>query len=195
MLGTVGRAIATRNLQWLQGWVAGRYGVALDVKIVSELLEIAYAIAVGGEMQTGPIDELTGERCRTWAFSHWKGSIAVFVCTKDTQRFDKEGRPREISVGELWFREPRPEDDWFMWFGNRLRELNVWPIAGCKPPLDIDLPVELHMGFLSVEETAEHLARLNNEHLRPKPDKPPRRRPPVKLIGPMQHIENRVPIE
>lgn len=54
------------------------------------------------------------------------------------------------------------KDLWRVWIKNRLAEAGLFP-AGEMGPDSIDLPVELHVGFLCIAETEEELARLRNE--------------------------------
>lgn len=46
-----------------------------------------------------------------------------------------------------------------LYFRARMSQDHLYP-HGCNPPLDIHVPVELHIGFLSLEETAEMLENL-----------------------------------
>lgn len=54
------------------------------------------------------------------------------------------------------------DDCLMMWIRNRLDELGCFGF-GCNPQPNDNLPVELHIGFLSIEETDEMISRLRNE--------------------------------
>jgi hypothetical protein len=59
--------------------------------------------------------------------------------------------------------------DWRMWLKNRVSEAGYLDSSGGGSPVNINLPVALHVGFLYLEETPEHLTRLRRNKT-PVPD-------------------------
>lgn len=118
----------------------------------------------------GPLSRAMCDGDYKWVAGFLAGRFGVTVSASQIERWWKS-RPGGNPRLRCW--------DWSdgtfaMWLKNRLSDSNLLPVADVNP-FNGSLPVELHVGFLSLEETAEMLARLrksDNTPVKTGPDTP-----------------------
>lgn len=111
-----------------------------DANALRQWLEKRYRVDVGPDMAAALLDEA------------WEFAMERPIYYSGFQPQDLKG----------WRPGYTDDDTWGMYFSNRLRERGYgWLFMGraATPPF-LRLTVEMHVGFLSVEETPEQLERL-----------------------------------